>query len=138
MLQKTLPKKSPNPTDQYVGSRVRTRRMMLSMSQTELGDAIGVTFQQLQKYEKGTNRISASRLQQIANGLQTSVSFFFEDPRESSTVSEERRRSPSPDYVSEFLKTSDGLALVEAFTRIEHPRVRRSIVRLAQEITKGE
>jgi transcriptional regulator with XRE-family HTH domain len=138
VLQKTLPKKSPNPTDQYVGSRVRTRRMMLSMSQTELGDAIGVTFQQLQKYEKGTNRISASRLQQIANGLQTSVSFFFEDPRESSTVSEERRRSPSPDYVSEFLKTSDGLALVEAFTRIEHPRVRRSIVRLAQEITKGE
>lgn len=138
MLQKTLPKKSPNPTDQYVGSRVRMRRMMLSMSQTELGDAIGVTFLQLQKYEKGTNRISASRLQQIANGLQTSVSFFFEDPRESSTVSEERRRSPSPDYVSEFLKTSDGLALVEAFTRIEHPRVRRSIVRLAQEITRGE
>jgi transcriptional regulator with XRE-family HTH domain len=138
MLQKTHPKKSPNPTDQYVGSRVRMRRMMLSMSQTELGDAIGVTFQQLQKYEKGTNRISASRLQQIENGLQTSVSFFFEDPRESSTVSEERRGSPSPDYVSEFLTTSDGLALVEAFMRIEHPNVRRSIVRLAQEITKGE
>jgi transcriptional regulator with XRE-family HTH domain len=135
MLQKTHPK-SPNPTDQYVGSRVRMRRMMLSMSQTELGDAIGVTFQQVQKYEKGTNRIGASRLHRIVNVLQTPVSFFFEDPRESSAVSKDRRASPSPDYVSEFLTTSDGLALVDAFSQIEDRNVRRSIVRLAQEIAK--
>src|SRR5438309_207539 len=71
-------KKAPNPIDRHVGSRVRMRRMMLSMSQEKLGDSLGLTFQQVQKYEKGTNRIGASRLQQISNILQVPVSFFFE------------------------------------------------------------
>ena len=71
-------KKTPNPTDKHVGSRVRMRRMMLSMSQEKLGDALDLTFQQVQKYEKGTNRIGASRLQQISQILQVPVSFFFE------------------------------------------------------------
>src|ERR1039458_6289870 len=73
-----MAKKIPNPIDKHVGSRVRMRRMMLSMSQEKLGDALGLTFQQVQKYEKGTNRIGASRLQQISNILQVPVSFFFE------------------------------------------------------------
>ena len=73
-----IAKKAPNPTDKHVGSRVRMRRMMLGMSQEKLGDALGLTFQQVQKYEKGTNRIGASRLQQIAHILQVPVSFFFE------------------------------------------------------------
>ena len=73
-----MAKKTPNPIDKHVGSRVRMRRMMLSMSQEKLGDALGLTFQQVQKYEKGTNRIGASRLQQISNILQVPVSFFFE------------------------------------------------------------
>ena len=73
-----MAKKAPNPIDKHVGSRVRMRRMMLSMSQEKLGDALGLTFQQVQKYEKGTNRIGASRLQQISNILQVPVSFFFE------------------------------------------------------------
>ena len=73
-----MAKKTPNPTDKHVGSRVRMRRMMLNMSQEKLGDALGLTFQQVQKYEKGTNRIGASRLQQISNILQVPVSFFFE------------------------------------------------------------
>ena len=73
-----MAKKAPNPIDKHVGARVRMRRMMLSMSQEKLGDALGLTFQQVQKYEKGTNRIGASRLQQIANILQVPVSFFFE------------------------------------------------------------
>ena len=73
-----MAKKAPNPIDKHVGSRVRMRRMMLSMSQEKLGDALGLTFQQVQKYEKGTNRIGASRLQQIAHILQVPVSFFFE------------------------------------------------------------
>ena len=73
-----MAKKAPNPTDKHVGSRVRMRRMMLSMSQEKLGDALGLTFQQVQKYEKGTNRIGASRLQQISHILQVPVSFFFE------------------------------------------------------------
>jgi len=73
-----LAKKAPNPTDKHVGSRVRMRRMMLAMSQEKLGDALGLTFQQVQKYEKGTNRIGASRLQQISNILQVPVSFRFD------------------------------------------------------------
>lgn len=67
------------PVDKHVGARVRMRRMMLGMSQETLGDALGVTFQQVQKYEKGTNRIGASRLQDIANFLKVPVTFFFED-----------------------------------------------------------
>jgi len=69
--------KAPNPVDKYVGSRVRMRRIMLGMSQEKLGEALGLTFQQVQKYEKGTNRIGASRLQQIGQILQVSVSFFL-------------------------------------------------------------
>jgi transcriptional regulator with XRE-family HTH domain len=73
-----MAKKAPNPTDHHVGSRVRMRRMMLGMSQEKLGGALGLTFQQVQKYEKGTNRIGASRLQQISHILQVPVEFFFE------------------------------------------------------------
>ena len=80
MLHRLLGQRSPNPTDKHVGSRACMRRRMLSMSQTELAEAVGVTFQQIQKYEKGTNRISASRLLQISHVLQVPVSFFFEDP----------------------------------------------------------
>jgi transcriptional regulator with XRE-family HTH domain len=71
-------KKAPNPIDQHVGSRVRMRRLMLAMSQEKLGAALGLTFQQVQKYERGTNRIGASRLQQISQILQVPVAFFFE------------------------------------------------------------
>ena len=70
--------KAPNPVDKYVGSRVRMRRIMLGMSQEKLGEALGLTFQQVQKYEKGTNRVGASRLQQISEILQVPVSFLFE------------------------------------------------------------
>jgi transcriptional regulator with XRE-family HTH domain len=108
------------------------RRKMLSMSQTELGAALGVTFQQVQKYENGTNRISASRLQQIAHALQAPVSFFFEDPLK--PTGEGVRQARSPDYVTEFLTTTDGLALARAFTTIEDRKVRRSIVKLFEEI----
>ena len=77
--EKKISKKSPNPIDRHVGARVRMRRMMVSMSQEKLGDKLGITFQQIQKYEKGTNRIGASRLQHIASVLQVPVAFFFED-----------------------------------------------------------
>ena len=89
-----MAKKAPNPIDKHVGSRVRMRRMMLSMSQEKLGDALGLTFQQVQKYEKGTNRIGASRLQQIAHILQVPVSFFFEGaPHAAGPVGTTARRS---------------------------------------------
>ena len=117
-----MAKKAPNPIDKHVGSRVRMRRMMLGMSQEKLGDALGLTFQQVQKYEKGTNRIGASRLQQIAHILQVPVAFFFEGapnlhPGDRNGMAE----APSPAYVSDFLATSDGLALTKAFMRIKEP-----------------
>src|ERR1700731_2165712 len=113
-------KKSPNPIDKHVGSRVRMRRMMLSMSQEKLGDELGLTFQQVQKYEKGTNRIGASRLQQISRILQVPGSFFFEgapDVPGSRPVAGKEVASPS--YVSNFLATTHGLALTKAFMRID-------------------
>src|SRR4026208_980717 len=78
LKENRMVKKTPNPTDKHVGSRVRIRRMMLAMSQEKLGDALDLTFQQVQKNEKGPNRIGASRLQQISRILQVPVSFFFE------------------------------------------------------------
>ncbi|HEY5064649.1 MAG TPA: helix-turn-helix transcriptional regulator [Xanthobacteraceae bacterium] len=133
-------KKAPNPIDKHVGARVRMRRMMLSMSQEKLGDALGLTFQQVQKYEKGTNRIGASRLQQISNILQVPVSFFFDGaPHVPGTGRiEGMGEAPSPAYVSDFLATSDGLALTKAFMRIHDSKLRRRIVDLVEQIAAGE
>ena len=136
-----LAKKAPNPTDKHVGSRVRMRRMMLGMSQEKLGDALGLTFQQVQKYEKGTNRIGASRLQQISQILQVPVAFFFEGaPIISSehAPSPGMHEAPSPAYVSDFLATSDGLSLTKAFMRIKDAKLRRRIVDLVQQIAGEE
>jgi transcriptional regulator with XRE-family HTH domain len=111
------------------------RRMMLGMSQEKLGDALSLTFQQVQKYEKGTNRIGASRLQQIAHFLQVPVSFFFEGaPEMPGAGGDGMREAPSPAYVSDFLATSDGLALTKSFMRIKDPKLRRRIVDLVSQI----
>lgn len=133
-----MTKKTPNPTDKHVGARVRMRRMMLGMSQEKLGDALNLTFQQIQKYEKGTNRIGASRLQQIAHFLQVPVAFFFEGapdlPANGNGNGSGLHDAPSPAYVSDFLATSDGLSLTKAFMRIKDPKLRRRIVDLVSEI----
>ena len=129
--------KVPNPIDKHVGSRVRIRRMMLTMSQTKLGDALGLTFQQVQKYESGTNRISASRLQQSAHILQVPVTFFFEGAP-SVPGAPRVKGAPSPDYVADFLATSDGLALTKAFAQIKDAKLRRRIVGLVEEIAGEE
>jgi transcriptional regulator with XRE-family HTH domain len=127
--------KIPNPTDKYVGSRVRMRRMMLGMSQEKLADALGLTFQQIQKYEKGTNRISASRLQAISQILDAPVHFFFDGAPHTGKGVQGHGDSPSPAYVTDFLTTSDGLALVKAFVKIKDASLRRSIVRMVEAIT---
>src|SRR6185295_6697928 len=106
--------KAPNPVDKYVGSRVRMRRIMLGMSQEKLGEALGLTFQQIQKYEKGTNRVGASRLQQISEILQVPVSFLFEGGPSGIVNGELSAESASPAYISDFLATSEGLALTKA------------------------
>ena len=135
-----IAKKAPNPTDKHVGSRVRMRRMMLSMSQEKLGDALGLTFQQVQKYEKGTNRIGASRLQQISQILQVPVSFFFEGAPAAVTIGHHDGMSeaPSPAYVSDFLATPDGLALTKSFMKIKDSKLRRRIVDLVEQIAGSD
>jgi transcriptional regulator with XRE-family HTH domain len=136
-------RKTPNPTDRYVGARVRMRRLMLGMSQTALGNSLGVTFQQVQKYEKGTNRIGASRLQQIAGTLQVPVAFFFEElpiPKAQASAhagaqaSAQANAGLSPNQISAVLATSDGLALVEGFARIKSPKLRRRLVDLVERL----
>lgn len=116
------------------------RRMMLNMSQEKLGDALGLTFQQVQKYEKGTNRIGASRLQQISNILQVPVSFFFDGAPNipGAAHADGMGEAPSPAYVSDFLASSDGLALTKAFMRISDSKLRRRIVDLVEQIVATE
>ncbi len=131
--------KAPNPVDKYVGSRVRMRRIMLGMSQEKLGEALGLTFQQVQKYEKGTNRVGASRIKQISEILQVPVSFLFDGGPGGGTVNGEGLgEAPSPAYVADFLATSEGLALTRAFTRIADAKLRRSIVDMVEQIAARE
>jgi transcriptional regulator with XRE-family HTH domain len=113
------------------------RRMMLKMSQEKLGDALDLTFQQVQKYEKGTNRIGASRLQQISNILSVPVSFFFDGaPHGPGKAADGMGEAPSPAYVADFLATSDGLALTKAFMRIKNSKLRRRVVDLVEQIAE--
>jgi transcriptional regulator with XRE-family HTH domain len=125
--------KSPNPTDQHVGNQIRMRRIMIGMSQSALAAAIGVTFQQVQKYEKGTNRVSASRLSQISQTLGVPVHFLFEGAPDVVAQGVLPDATPSSGF-AEFLATSEGLALARAFSRIADPAVRRRIVHLAEEL----
>ena len=119
----------PDPIDVYVGKRVRLRRMMLGISQEKLGDAIGVAFQQLQKYEKGHNRISASRLLGIARELNVPIDFFFEEPRHTKRL--DNRSSQS---VIDFLSSAEGLALNKHFIQINDPATKRQLVGLVKQI----
>jgi transcriptional regulator with XRE-family HTH domain len=123
-------KKKPNPIDVHVGARIRLRRNMLGMSQERLGESLGITFQQIQKYEKGTNRVGASRLQAIARILSVPVAFFFEDApgREGTPGMAEE----ATDYVAEIPNTAEGMQLNRAFVRISDPKVRRRILDLVK------
>jgi transcriptional regulator with XRE-family HTH domain len=125
-------RKLPNPVDVQVGSRMRMRRMMLGMSQATLGERLGLTFQQVQKYEKGMNRMGASRLQQAGDILGVAVPFFFEGAIGGTFTPD--RNTLSPAYIDDFVTTSDGLRLMKAFMRIARPAVRHHIVALVNEI----
>jgi transcriptional regulator with XRE-family HTH domain len=130
--------KNPNPTDKHVGSRVRMRRLMLNMTQEKLADQLGITFQQVQKYEKGTNRVSASRLQKMSQILDVSISFFFEEAPNSTNHRRGSGEAVPAAYIDDFLASSDGLALVKAFMRIKEKALRRSIVDLVEAIGHKE
>lgn len=131
-------KKTPNPVDKHVGSRVRMRRVLIGMSQEKLGEALGITFQQIQKYEKGTNRIGASRMQQIATVMAVPVSFFFEDAPTGDAKAPGFGESTGSDYVVDFLTTTEGLQLNKSFVRIADPKVRRKIVDLVASLAEAK
>jgi transcriptional regulator with XRE-family HTH domain len=131
-------KKVTNSTDRHVGARLRMRRKMLAMSQSELGDALGITYQQVQKNEMGTNRISASRLQQISHILQVPVAFFFEGVPNASAPHRSHGSQLSVAQIDSFVSDSKGLRLIRAFMRIDNAELRRRIVMLVQEIAGDE
>ena len=130
----TLAQKSPSPIDKHVGNRVCLRRKTMSMSQTTLGNALGISFQQVQKYENGKNRIGAGRLAHIAHILQVSVAFFFKDLPTVSNARASKNGAASPDHVIDFVATSEGLTLAKAFMRITYIHLRRRIVDVVEEI----
>lgn len=130
-----------NPLDLHVGSRVRLQRMLLGMSQEKLGEQLGLTFQQIQKYEKGINRIGASRLFELARVLGVSVQFFYDDAP--GTTSDYKTQAVSPSgfgerqadrFVVDFLSSREGVELNKAFVKIADPKVRRSIVDLVRSL----
>jgi transcriptional regulator with XRE-family HTH domain len=126
-----MAKKGPNAIDRQVGVRVRMRRLTLDMSQQKLAAALGLTFQQVQKYEKGSDRIGAGRLQQLAEILEVPVGFFFED-----FAAAGRKQAELPSYISDFLANADGLALTKAFMSLHDARQRRCLVILAEAMAR--
>ena len=130
-----MPKKNANPIDRQSASRIRMQRMVCGLSQTKLGKAVGVSFQQVQKYEKGVNRVGASRLQQIANVLKVAPDFFFDGASGKGGLSltyPRRLRSSK-----RFISSRDGVALSKlAFTKISDQKMRRSIVSLVEQIAQ--
>ena len=131
--------KSPNPVDLHVGGRVRMRRKMLGVSQERLAEALGLTFQQVQKYERGANRISASKLYEIARFLSAPIAYFFEglgDPTAGALAA--GLDDASEQHVHGFLMTSEGLELAAAFPRIVRSRLRRRILDLVRSLADEE
>jgi transcriptional regulator with XRE-family HTH domain len=140
----------PNPIDLHVGSRVRLQRMLLGMSQEKLGERLGLTFQQIQKYEKGINRIGASRLFDLAQVLGVSVQFFYDDApvagakmnasngSSNLTVIPGFAERPADNFVVDFLSSREGIELNKAFVRIADPKVRRSVVELVRSLAGEE
>ena len=128
-------KKRPNPIDVHVGSRIRLRRNMIGMSQEKLGELLGITFQQIQKYEKGTNRVGASRVQAIASILGVPVSFFFEDaPGQEQREDQGFSDNSATTFVVDFINSAEGLQLNRAFAKISDAKVRRRIIDLVKSL----
>jgi transcriptional regulator with XRE-family HTH domain len=126
-------KKVPNPIDVHVGGRVRMRRMLIGMSQEKLGEQLGLTFQQVQKYEKGSNRISASRLYRMGEVLGVPVQFFYEELPEIKEGSAAGVTAGAGEAaIMEFLASSEGLQLNKAFSAIADGQVRRKLVELVR------
>ena len=133
-----MPKKQANPVDARVGHRVRLRRMLMGMSQERLGELLGLTFQQVQKYEKGVNRIGAGRLFEIAGILGVPIGFFYEDAEGALTAAPGFAEDDDSGSVMEFISSGEGLQLTLAFMRIKDSKVRRRILDLVRQLTDEE
>jgi len=131
-----LPKKNTNPVDAQVGSRVRLRRMLIGMSQERLGELLGLTFQQVQKYEKGLNRIGAGRLFDIARILGVPIDYFYEGLAGGSSRGFAENDASPP--IVEFMSSSEGLQLALAFTSIKEPKVRKRVLDLVKSLAEDK
>ncbi len=129
--------RSPNPVDIHVGTRVRLRRQLLKMSQEKLGDQLGVTFQQVQKYERGANRVGASRLWRIAQVMDVPVSFFYDGLGEEMPTAEFAEGDQTP-IVYDFINSTDGVSLAMAVSKIKNKAVRRQILELARSLAADQ
>ncbi len=129
--------RGPNPVDIHVGSRIRLRRQILKMSQEKLGDELGVTFQQVQKYERGANRVGASRLYRLSRVLEVPVQFFFEGLHDMASSAGLAENDQTP-IVYDFIQSSDGVSLAESFSRIRDPKVRRRVLELVRTLASEE
>jgi len=130
--------RKPNPIDAHVGARVRLRRLLVGMSQEKLGERVGLTFQQIQKYEKGVNRIGASRLYQFSDILEVPIQFFFEDaPTIDGAPAPGFAESGGTDFYYDFLNSREGLELNRAFMKIADPKVRRTIIDLVRSLSRA-
>lgn len=127
----------PNPVDLHVGARVRVRRKFLGMSQTDLARELGLTFQQVQKYERGSNRVSASKLYETGKALKVPISYFFEGFGDAETAAGEAP-SQAEEHVHGFLMTTEGIELAEAFPRISNGKIRRKLLALTQSLGQLE
>jgi len=134
-------KKQPNPIDIHVGHRIRQQRNARNMTQQQLSKHIGVTFQQIQKYEKGTNRVSASRLQEISKILNVPVAFFYSNPEEDEAREQAMQNSGFAEVAAPFTDiactAAEGNQLMHAFTRIRDPQIRRRIIDLAKALAEN-
>jgi transcriptional regulator with XRE-family HTH domain len=133
----------PNPIDVHVGNRIRLRRTLLGMSQTVLAEAIGLTFQQVQKYERGTNRVSSSRLVDMANALDVDISYFFQEmppdvEKQTPAMLMNVKKLPTLDQGKDPMARRETLELVRAYYRIPDPAVRRRLAELTKAVAKRE
>src|SRR5476649_726518 len=129
-----VPKKQANPIDAQVGNRVRIRRMLIGMSQEKLGDLLGLTFQQVQKYEKGVNRIGAGRLFEVSRILNVPIDFFYEGVNTQPGAGEPEGAPP----VMEFVSSGEGLQLSLAFMKIKDAKVRKRMLDLVKSLAEEE
>ena len=137
MVSDVIDEKSPNPIDVHVGKRIRARRKDVRVSQEKLAEQLGLTFQQIQKYEKGANRVSASKLYEIARALQASIEYFFRGLDDPSGAVEGVAETDTRPFVHDFVTTAEGEELVSEFTKIEDPLVRKQVLDLIKSLKRS-